>query len=334
MATLKEVAEKAGVSIATVSRVLNFDETLNVPTVTKRRIFEIAEELQYITVKQRKKRIKKLTIGIVQWYTETQELKDPYYLSIRMAVEKKCDGEGINFRGLSLYDPPPKDIDGIAAIGKFGQDELKLLDGLSKHIVFVDSSPDEIKYDSIVTDYKNGVTDALSYLYSLKHRSIGYIGGLEYINDKKDVVKDYREETYKLFMKDKGLFQENWLFKGSFTPEDGYRLMHEALSSKERPTAFFIASDPMAIGAYKAAFEKGFSIPKDISIVGFDDIYTSQFLIPALTTIKVYTDFMGETAVETLSERLKTGRKISKKILIPTQLIIRESCGKNTSSLI
>ncbi len=329
MATIKEVAAKAEVSIATVSRVLNFDETLNVPATTKKRIFEIAQELEYVTVSQRKNRMKKLTIGIAQWYTETEELKDPYYLSIRIAVEKQCEKEGVSFRNISLQDASSKDIDGLVAIGKFGKEEVKRLGKLAKYIVFIDSSPDEIKYDSVVTDYKNGVTDALNYLYKLGHRAIGYIGGSEYINDKKDRVIDYREETYKGFMKDKNLFNADHMFIGSFTPEDGYRLMHTALEKKEGLTAFFTASDPMAIGAYKAINEKGLCVAENISIIGFDDIYTSQFLTPSLTTIKVYTDFMGETAVDTLVERLKTGRNISKKVLIPTKLIIRESCGKN-----
>lgn len=330
MATIKEVAAKAGVSIATVSRVLNFDETLSVPDATKKRIFEIAEELQYVTVNQRKNKAKKINIGIVQWYTQVQELKDPYYLSIRIAAEKKCSEEGISFKNMGMKEIKDlgPDLDGIVAIGKFGEADIKYLGKAAKHIVFVDSSPNEEKYDSIVTDYKNGVENALDYLYQLGHQTIGYIGGSEYINNEQDIIKDYREETYKEFMKQKGLFDEQGILKGRFTPEDGYQLMHEALDRNPWPTAFFIASDPMAIGAYKAAAEKGLIIGKDVSIVGFDDIYTSQFLTPSLTTIKVYTDFMGETAVETLTERLKSERKISKKILIPTKLMIRESCGK------
>ncbi len=330
MATIKQVAEKAGVSIATVSRVLNFDETLNVPIDTKKRIFEIAEQLQYVTVNQRKNRSKKVNIGIIKWYSEIEELKDPYYLSIRIAAEKRCEKEGISFKNISTIDirNASKDIDGLIAIGKFGDTDIKLLNKLTNHIIFVDSSPDEEKYDSVVTDYKNGVEKALGHLYELGHKAIGYIGGLEYINDKKDVIKDYREETYKDFMKDKEVFNEAYMFRGSFTPEDGYKLMKEALQIKGSPSAFFVASDPMAIGAYKAVSEKGLQVGIDISIIGFDDIYTSKFLTPSLTTVKVYTDFMGETAVETLVERLKSERQISKKILIPTKLIKRESCGK------
>ena len=73
-------------------------------------------------------------------------------------------------------------------------------------------------------------------------------------------------------------------------------------------------------------FEGGYSVPKDFSIVGFDDISTAQFLTPALTTIKVFTDFMGETAVDTLIERIKNDRTMSKKIVLPVKLIVRDSC--------
>ena len=88
----------------------------------------------------------------------------------------------------------------------------------------------------------------------------------------------------------------------------------------------FAGNDAMAIGAYKAISEAGLQVGQDISLIGFDDIYTSQFLTPSLTTVKVYTDFMGETAVDVLVEKIKSRREIHKKILIPTKLMLRESC--------
>lgn len=330
MATIKEVAAQAGVSIATVSRVLNFDESLHVAEGTKKRIFETAEALQYVTINERKNKPKKLTVGIAQWYTQEQELKDPYFLSIRIAVEKKCDKEEIAFRRIMPNEKAQntKDLDGIIAIGKFGVEEIQHLSTLSKEILFVDFAPDEDQYDSVLTDYRRGVLKALSYLYELGHRDIGYIGGDEFINGRKELIKDEREITYKEFMKQKNLFRKENILKGNFMPEDGYQLMKECLQAGQPPTAFFIASDPMAIGAYKAIAEAGLTVGKHISIIGFDDIYTAQFLTPALTTIKVYTDFMGEIAVETLKERLYTDREISKKILVPTKFIVRESCGE------
>lgn len=329
MATIKDIAGVAGVSIATVSRVLNYDESLNVSETTKKKIFEVAEELNYVTVRARKNKSKKYKVGIVNWYTEREELNDPYYLSIRLAVEKKCKEEETLFRNIELRDSQEnlKEIDGLIAIGKFGPQDIERLREITPHIVFIDCSPAEKLYDSVVTDYKEGVTEALNYLSDLGHVDIGYIGGEEYINDGEERVTDYREETYKEFMIKRDHFKAEWMFKGEFTPQDGYNLMKRALESTYRPTAFFIASDPMAIGAYKAIAEAGLSVPGDISIVSFDDIQTAQFLVPALTTVKVHTEFMGETGVETLLEQLKSGRSIHKKVLIPTQLMVRDSAG-------
>ncbi len=327
MATMKEIAEKAGVSIATVSRVLNLDNTLNVSEETRQRIFETAEKMQYQSPHQ-KKLSKQLTIGIAQWYTHNQELTDPYYLALRLAVEKECDEDKIGFRRVAPYekDINIRNLDGIIAIGKFGQQELDKLDAYNIPIVFVDSSPNEDKYDSVMTDYSKGVLKALEYLTMLGNEEIGYIGGEEFVEGSKDPLLDEREATYIHFMESKGKLDYSHIYKGDFTPEDGYLLMKKSLQSETYPKAYFMASDPMAIGAYRAVAEAGLVVGKDISLIGFDDIYSAQYLMPALTTIKVHTEFMGKTAVETLQEKIKTQRVLTKKILIPTKLIVRESC--------
>lgn len=336
MATIKDIAKGAGVSIATVSRVLNLDETLNVSEETRKKVMEIAEELNYLTVKERKNKIKNYTIGIVYWYTEIQELNDPYFLSIRMAVEKKCSEEKIKFKPIDfqkIINEGTKeytDLDGILAIGIFGEKEIELMEKLSKNIVFVDSSPEEWKYDSVVVDFKYGVKIALEYLTSLGHKKIGYLGGESIIHNSNESLRkiNYREKTFREYMEDIKGYKEEWVLKGRFLPEDGYELMKKVLKEKNLPTAFFIASDPMAIGAYKAISEAGLKIPEDISIVGFDDICTAKFLNPSLTTIKVYTEYMGNVAVDTLLERMRTGREMSKKIVLPVKLIVRDSCRK------
>lgn len=326
MATIKDVASIAGVSITTVSRVLNFDEKINVAAETKKRIFEAAEELDYVTSKQKKQKEKEINIGIVNWYTEGDEIKDPYFLSIRMAVEGRCTEEAISFSYLNLKgDNSSKNLDGIIAIGKFGAIEVEEMKKVSERIVFVDSSPNELEYDSVIIDYEGGVKRALDYLQGLGHTNIGYIGGQEYVENGYTKINDLRLEAYEEFMKAINSFNKENIYIGKFLPEDGYALMKKALKSKKVPTAFFIASDPMAIGAYRALSEEGVRIPEDISIVGFDDIYTSQFLTPALTTVKVYTDFMGRVAVDTLKEGIKGQLEVCRKIVIPTKLVVRES---------
>ena len=326
MTTIKDIASKAGVSIATVSRVLNFDESLNVTDVTKQRIFEAAEELNY--VKKKEKNIKKSTykVAIANWYTEKEEVLDPYYLSIRMSIEQRCVSENIEVVKLSpLFTTYIKEVDGIIAIGKFGHMEVEKLKTVSSNIVFVDCSPESEVYDSVVSDFKYATINLLNYLEGLGHKNIGYISGVEYVNGGTEIFVDRRVRTYKEEMSARGIDYKENLYIGKFTPQSGYELMKMALGDKNNITAYIIANDSMAIGAYKAINEASLKIPEDISIVSYNDNITSQFIVPALTTVKIHMEFMGETAVELLIERLKNGREIAKKIVIPTQLIKRNS---------
>ncbi|SHE73282.1 LacI family DNA-binding transcriptional regulator [Clostridium fallax] len=328
MATIKDIAEKASVSIATVSRVLNYDESLNVADETKKRIFEAAEELNYVTIKERKGRKNTHTIGIIHWYSDKEEIIDPYYLSIRMAIDRCCSKNLIKFLKIDDMENFNENLDGIIAIGKFGDGEISKIRKLSKNIVFVDSSPDENLYDSVVIDFRKAVNEVMEYLTSLGHTKIAYIGGEEFVDKGKKQVLDYRQQTYIEFMEKRNLSFKDFIKLGKFTPASGYELMKKFLQNKNRPTAYFIANDSMAIGAYKAISEAGLKIPNDISIIGFNDISTAQFIIPPLTTVKVYTEFMGETAVDLIIERIKKDREISKKVIIPTKLIKRDSVEK------
>ena len=329
MTTIKDIANQAGVSIATVSRVLNFDDTLNVPDSTKKRIFEVAEELNYVKKKERNTKKSAYKVALANWYTEKEEVLDPYYLSIRMAIEKKCASENIEVVKLSpFFTVYIKDVDGIIAIGKFGYKEVQKLRTVSENIVFVDSSPESEVYDSVVCDLKYATINILKFLEGLGHKNIGFIGGTEYINEGKDIYVDRRERTYKEEMVAQGIDYKGNLHIGQFTPQSGYELMKKALVNKNNITAYIVANDSMAIGVYRAISEAGLRIPEDISIVSYNDNITSQFIVPALTTIKIHMEFMGETAVDLMLEKLRDGREIAKKVVIQAKLINRDSCSK------
>jgi LacI family transcriptional regulator len=338
MATLKDIAERAGVSVATVSRVLNYDSTLSVSDETRKRIFEIAQELNYKKLKERHLTPSKerLRIGLVYWYSEKQELDDPYYMAIRLGVEKECFHRQIElvklFKQNGTYESEwLTQLDGIIAVGKFGPKDISVFTACTENIVFVDCSPDEHRFDSVVVDFRKATMEVLDHLIALGHTDIGYIGGREYV-DGEQLLKEERETTFYEYLYLKNLYHPEYMFIGHFTAEDGYKLMKRALNAKKRPTAFFIASDSMAIGALRALHEAEIQVPDEIAIVGFNDIPTAKFVQPPLTTVKVYTEFMGETAVELLVERLTANRNICKKIIIPTELVIRESSQKSPSS--
>jgi LacI family transcriptional regulator len=336
MATIKDIALKAGVSLATVSRVLNYDATLSVTDDTRKKILEIAEELEYKTVRERnisRNIDKRIKIGIIHWYSEKDEIGDPYYLSIRIGIEKNCFNKNIDLINIFKQDGKYgnyelEKVEGIIAVGKFSFDEIEDFSVYSSNIVFVDSSPNDKKFDSVIVDFKEAVVEVLKYLLDLGHKEIGYIGGREYIGKNNDLITDEREKTFYNFMRNKLVYNPNVVRTGRYTVSDGYKLTKNILQNEEMPTALFIASDTVAIGAIRAIHEADLSVPQDISIVGFNDIATSKYLVPPLTTVKVHTVFMGVTAVNLLLERIIENREIAKKVTIPFEFIIRESCKK------
>lgn len=333
MATIKEIAAIAEVSISTVSRVLNFDETLNVSDATREKILKIADELEYVSIKTKKAKNKKSKdIGIIYWYNYEEELGDPYYLSIRLAAEKKCNENNFNLVKLNENSDIDdiKNVDGIIAIGIFNSSTIEKLASANENIVFVDFSPDENRFDSVMADIGKATNQILSYLYELGHRKIGFIGGKK-LEDKeyKDADIGERDIKYKEFMEKKGIYNPEYIFQGErFTFKAGYELTKQALKSENKLTALFVGNDTMAVGAYKAISEAGLSIPNDISIVGFNDLPSAKYMIPSLTTIRIPSEYLGSAAVDLLLENLNGSREYNKKVIIPTEFKIRESCKK------
>lgn len=333
MATIKEIAALAEVSISTVSRVLNFDETLNVSDVTREKILKIADELEYVSSKTRKTKNKKSRdIGIIYWYNYEEELGDPYYLSIRLAAEKKCNENNFNLIKLSEDSDVDdiKSVNGIIAIGRFSPSTVEKLSSANENIVFVDFSPDENRFDSVLADIGKSTIKVLNYLYELGHRKIAFIGGkrLEDLYDESAYIDD-RDIKYKEFMERKGIYNPDYIYSGErFTFKAGYDLTKEALKFQKEITAFFLGNDTMAVGAYKAISEAGLNIPEDISIVGFNDQPSAKYMIPSLTTIRIPSEYLGSAAVDLLIENMNGMRAYNKKVIIPAEFKIRESCKK------
>ena len=178
MVTIKDIANKAKVSPATVSRVLNHDDSLNVKETTRKRIFEIAEELEY-SGKSTKKITKKLKIGTFYSYSPEEELEDPYYLCIRLAIEKKIKQEGHKKSVLSLNTPQDtiNSLDGVICTGTFTKDMLKTIEDWNKPTVFIDTYSGTPQSDTITVDYKGAVQNILDEFIKNGHSKIGFIGG-------------------------------------------------------------------------------------------------------------------------------------------------------------
>ncbi|MDX8289343.1 LacI family DNA-binding transcriptional regulator [Metabacillus indicus] len=327
-ATIKDIAEKAGVSIATVSRVLNFDETLSVGDETKKRIFEVAEELSYKKRKTKKSLVPK--IAIVHWYTALEELNDLYYMSIRLGIEERAKHHNLQL-ATYFYDDFEEinqdQLQGIIAVGKFSRQQAEEFKKAARNVVFVDSSPDSERFDSVIVDFERATERVLDHFIAKGHTEIGYIGGRETYREHTEKLDDQREETFIKYMGERNMLREDAIFIGAFTVQDGHRMMSEAITKlgDNLPTAFFAANDSIAIGSIQALHEKGIRVPEQVSIIGVNDISVSKYIFPSLTTVKVYTEVMGETAVDLMVERI-TERKIAKQVTIATKLKLRQSC--------
>lgn len=327
MATIKDIAEKAGVSISTVSRVLNYDSTLATSNETKKKIFEVAEELSYDKHINKKKSSNR--IAVIRWYTEEEELNDLYYLSIRLGIERKCKQFNygiVSYTHDNIEQIKNENIQNIIAVGKFSEKQINKFANENSNIVFVDYSPNENIFDSVVTNFELATKNVINHFTEKGHKNIGYIGGTEAFKDKSDYVDDIRGKTFKSYLKKLNLWNEKNVYVGNFSVDDGYNLMKKAIYElgEKLPTAFFVANDTMAIGVLRALSEAAIKVPDRVNIIGVNDISVAQYLNPPLSSVKVYTENMGETAVELLSERIN-GRTIAKKVSLSSKLIIRNS---------
>lgn len=336
MATLKEIASEVGVSVGTVSRVLNHDSTISVADETKIKIFEIAEEMQYKTLKQRKTnsklKVNKLRIGIVEMYNHTEQLQDPYYLILRSVVEKECFDNEIEVVNIHKIENEYKfigdtAIDGVIAIGKFSKKEVLMLNEISNNIVFLDSSPDEQKYDSVNVNFKLGTYKALDYLVELGHKKIGYVGSSMTLDDNKEKNFDERVKFFTEYMKTNNIYINEYILDtNEMTAIDGYEVIKDFIkNNKHMPTAFFVGSDTIATGVLKALNENDIRVPEDVSIIGFNDLIASQYTIPPLTTVRVHIEHLASASVDLILEKISKNRKYCKKVIIPSELVIRNS---------
>lgn len=336
MATLKDIATLAQVSISTVSRVLNCDSTLVVSSDTRQKILQIADELNY---RKNKKNFfipttsnNNCKIIVVSWYTQIQELEDPYYLSIHQGIQKECLNQSYeivkNIHISEFVETTLPQYDAIIAIGKFTTQQIESLTTQKKQVIFVDSNPEPLQHSSVSVDLTTATKDVLTYLSELGHRKIGFIGGQDTIYGATHYcIDDAREQTFREYMQIKHIFDPENIYIGKFKAIDGYNLMCQALKKETYPTAFLIASDTMAIGALKALHEHNIDVPEQVSIFGFNNIPTAEFSHPALSTVQLHTYDLGRMSVKLLKIHIDDSDfNLPVHLTLPTKLIIRDSC--------
>ncbi|MCL6547906.1 MAG: LacI family DNA-binding transcriptional regulator [Alicyclobacillus sp.] len=325
MATIRDIAQRAGVSTATVSRILSHDSTLAVSSETRERVFQIASQLNYRPRHRRKMNRPQaaMNVGLVMCTSETHD--DPYWLSIRQGIERALESQGVSTTTLwwdedtlSLLNADTAlRVNGIIAVSE-REGTAAYLSHLDIPCVIVDPHSPDIACDAVMIDFETATRQALEHLIQLGHKRIGFIGGGRL------TANDPRRQAFEAILRDAGLYHPRYVYLGDWSVNEGYRLMKEAVRAGKLPSAFFIASDPLAVGALHALHEHGIRVPQDVSVVSFDGIEITAYTQPPLTTVKVHTDVMGSVAVRLMMDRI-AGRQVPLKVTVATTLLVRES---------
>lgn len=331
MATIRDIAKKAKVSVATVSRILNNDATLKASMETKQKVIEIAQDMGYKKSVKQSKAVFKL--GILQWFSVEQELKDNYYLMVRKGIEDFCIKNCIQavraFKSDVEYMNQLQGVDGLMCIGKFSKKEVDSLMEITPNIVFLDMPVEEYAVTTFSLDFQKAVYDIMDYLTGKGHKKIAFLGGKEYL-EKNVTFYDERKKYYEEYCTKNGLDAFTYLKEGEYSIESGYEMMNELLKGEEIPTAIFAASDHIAIGAMKAIHENGLRIPNDISVIGFDDVDLCDFITPTLTTMHAPAYDMGQYGVNFLFAASNLLHAAPIKVKMSCRLVERESCADIT----
>ncbi|WP_433654910.1 transcriptional regulator EbgR [Klebsiella variicola] len=323
MATLKDIATEAGVSLATVSRVLNDDPSLNVKEETKHRILEVAERLEYKSNSSRRTQIH--TVGqhhilAIYSYQQDLEINDPYYLAIRHGIETQCDKLGIDLTNCYFNNTLPelKKVTGVLIVGQPSRAIRDAATTLTDNVCLIDFHEPGSSYDAVDIDLGRIAKEVIDFFIAQGAERIGFIGGQD-----EPGKADIREVAFVEYGRLKGVVSEKDIWRGGFSSSSGYELAKTMLAKADFPTALFVASDSIAIGVLRAIHERGLSIPQDISLISVNDIPTARFTFPPLSTVRIHSEMMGSQGVNLLIEKARDGRALPLNVFVPSVLKLR-----------
>lgn len=316
--TLKDIAQAAGVSTATASRVLNFDPTLSVGDDTRQLVIETAERLNYAPPRQRREQTALSTFVLSHHLTPSEELGDPYYIGVRLGIEQRAAEKGLTIQRITDAATAPKIIResaGVIAVGYHSRAEIKALQAHTSALVFADYSPTADGVDRVSSNLSEAMRKALKYNGDRRTSYLGWVADPDAPNARTNSFLEWANDAQ---------CDTDLCLLGERSETGGYTLAIKALSQDPRPETLICGNDTMAIGAYRAAHDLGLAIPDDVQIIGFNDISAAQFLTPPLTTVRLPAEAIGATAVDLLAERIE-GRRTAKTVTLDSELIIRKS---------
>ncbi|MDU1846568.1 MAG: LacI family DNA-binding transcriptional regulator [Niallia nealsonii] len=331
--TIKDVAREAGVSISTVSNALNGVDVLHPDT--REHVLNVAKRLNYIP-NLNGKNLKSNATKVIGLFITS--MRGPYYDQLVDSISKECEKLGYELNifitkndRTALSNILGKRVDGAIISNEFiDEKDVSVLEEAGIPVVFIDRERVSKTSSSVVFDSYKGGQDVARYLINLGHKRIGYIRGYDHLYDD---IKRY--EGFRDTLLDANIpFYEEDLLIGYFEEEASFSAVKAFVrSGKDLPDAFVAANDLSAIGCIKALKSEGILVPKDISIISFDDIDLSEYFTPPLTTVNNPIIMLGKHAIERLLGIIR-GEEVGKLDKLQGSLIVRDSCTINKNILI
>lgn len=328
--TIRQIANEAGVSIATVSRVINQPDT--VKPETRSQVQEVMDRNYFVangsaaTMNSQTSK----TIGLV-----IPTITNSIYASSTQAIQRVAQASGYTVLvAVSEFDPTAEEqlirrlvgrqVDGLILTGGERAPHIyALLEKNEVPYIVTWKLSDGALHPSVSFDNYRAGRLAMTHLIELGHRRIGLICGRTNLNDR----ARERRRAYEDALAETGVeFDSDLVFERDFEFIEGSAVMRRMLETQERPTAVFCANDIQAIGAMQECIDAGINVPKDISIIGFDDLPLARYVRPRLTTVHVPAKRMGHLAAEALFKWISNGVRPSVEEL-PVELVVRESTG-------
>lgn len=332
--TLRDVAQLAGVSLGTASNVLN--NRMNVSDEARKKVLDAATTLGYrhqVRVIANAERGLSV-IGTIGKVDDGEVMTtNPFYSHVLTGIERECQRHNLslmigNVEVDTMNRPSAmpamltdRRVDGVLVVGTFLRDTIQIIGRqVNKPVVLIDAYAPGSRFDSVLTDNINGAFTAVDYLVKQGHRRIGLIGSTP---DGYPSIRERRKGYLRALKHHK--IAHSYIEDGLLNREAGYHTTITLLRHSPEVTAIFACNDEVAIGVMNAARDMGREVPRDLSVIGFDDIDLAQRWSPQLTTMRVDKMLMGVLAVRQLRQRAENSDYPALTTLVSTRLVVRDT---------
>ncbi len=332
---LKDIAQTTGVSVSTVSRILSGDKSRKMKDETVKEVLRVASELGYYSDKKKKLKnaVGKLNIAVL-FVSDHESILSPFFSQIIEGIRNEIDllseYMNISFEILSLdtlafeQRLDKRSIDAAIILGRTRESVIKRIKDTVPNIIYCGLNTIGLM-DEVICDAKEGIKDAVKFLYQTGARKIAYIGPTSIQNE---IMNEHRYVGYIEALADLNLAYDPSLVEDVFLKvNDGFDGARKLLA-RVMPDAIVAANDNVALGVLGYLEEAGIKVPDDISVIGFDNIDLSAFSHPPLTTFDVPKMELGHFALKFLIDRIENPRERDIRITIPYQVVVRKSTKK------